>query len=68
MLFYIESNVTIRVAGISGPFLRNQAYLVNAPNLVTAKGKYENQVRLDCAHMVPASVVFEYTKIASEIK
>ncbi len=67
MLFYIESNVMIRVAGISGPFLRNQAYLVNAPTLGVAKGKYENQVRLDCAHMVPEAVKFEYTKIAQEI-
>ena len=67
-MFLIEANVTIRVAGISGPFLRSVMYLVNAPNLNVAKQKYEDQVRRDFAHMMPNSVGVEYTKIAAEIK
>ncbi len=67
-MFYIESNVTVRVAGISGPFLRSVAYLVHAPNLTIAKQKYQDQVYRDFSHMSPSSIGFEYTKIAAEIK
>lgn len=68
MLFFIRTNVTIRVEGISGLFTRTVSWLVNADNPDQAKFKYEQQVRKDFAHMNFAEVTFEYTEFAGEIK
>jgi hypothetical protein len=68
MMFYIEAKTSIRVAGISGPFEQVCAYLVNAPHVAIAKQKFEAQIWRDFAHMAPAKIDFEYTKIAGEIK
>jgi len=67
MLYYIESNVKIKVQGISGPWEKNIIWMVNAPSLEIAKNKYENRVKQDFAHMAAQSFHFEYTKIAGTI-
>jgi hypothetical protein len=68
MLFYLKANVTMRVAGISGPFVRTVSWLVNAENPDHAKFKYETQVKKDFAHMQLSHIEFEYTEFAGEIK
>lgn len=67
MLFYIRANVSLKVDGISGPFIRPISWLVNADNHILAKQKFENQVKKDFAHMQFRSAEFEYTEIAGEI-
>lgn len=68
MLYYLRSNVTLRVAGISGPFTRTVSWLVNADHPNQAKLKYEEQVKKDHAHMQFSDIAFEYTEFAGEIK
>jgi len=68
MLYYLRSNVTLRVRGISGPFTRTVSWLVNADSPAQAKQKYEAQVKKDFAHMQFSEVAFEYTEFAGEIK
>lgn len=68
MLFLIEARVSAKVAGISAPFEKDVSYLVNGNNYAEAKTKFENQVKMDHAHMMPDGVTFQYTKVASEIK
>ena len=68
MLFLLEAKVSIRVAGISAPFMHNITWLVNANHSSEAKQKFEKQVRNDFAHMLPQSVDCEFTKVAGEIK
>ena len=67
MLYYIEAKVSIKVAGISGPWDKTPTYLVNAPSVSVAKQKFEDQVRRDNANMEAQSFKFEYLKIAGEI-
>ena len=68
MLYLLEANVSIRVAGISAPFMHNITWLVNGRNSAEAKQKFENRVRNDFAHMMPQSISFEWIKVAGEIK
>ena len=68
MLYYLRANVTLRVAGISGPFTRTVSWLVNAANPNQAKSKYEEQVKKDFTHMQFNDIAFEYTEFAGEIK
>lgn len=68
MLYYLESKVRVRVAGISGPFDQTVTWLVNANSLAEAKQKYEAQVRRDNAKAMPESITFEYVKMAGELK
>ena len=68
MLFYIKAKVSIRVAGISGPFVRECSALPNANNVAEAKQKFETQVRNDNSNMQAQSFNFEYIEVASEIK
>lgn len=68
MLYYIKSDVAVRVRGISGPFTKTVAYLVNADNRNQARDKYENKVRQDFAHMVPEDIAFDYKEVAEEIR
>lgn len=67
MIYYLKSNVTIRVAGISGPWLKTVGYLVNADNREQARLKYEERVKQDNAKMAFQSIHFEYTEVAEEI-
>ena len=67
MLFLIEAKISVKVAGISAPFVKDVSWLVNANNVVEAKVKYENQVKMHHAHMMPQDVKFEYTRIVGEI-
>ena len=68
MLFYIKAEVTMRVFGISGPFVRTVSWLVNGANIVEAKQKYEAQVKRDFAHMQFETAEFEYKELTGEIK
>lgn len=68
MLYYLRANVSLRVAGISGPFLKTISWLVNANNPSEARAKFENQVYRDFAHMQFNDAQFEYTEFAGEIK
>lgn len=68
MLYHLSANVTLRVAGISGPFIQTVSWHVNADNPNQAKLKYEEQVKKDFAHMQFSDVAFEYTEFAGEIK
>ena len=68
MLFYVKANVTLRIQGISGPFIQMVSWLVNADNHIQAKIKYEEQVRRDFAHMNFSGISFEYLEVAGEIK
>ena len=68
MLFYIKAKVSIRVAGISGPFQRECSALVNANVVTEAKQKFENVVKHDNSNMQAQSFNFEYVEVASEIK
>jgi hypothetical protein len=68
MLYYLRANVTLRVAGISGPFVRTISWLVNADNPDQAKWKYERQVKRDFTHMQFSDVAFEYIEFAGEIE
>lgn len=68
MLYYLESKVHVRVAGISGPFEQIVTWLVNANSLVEAKQKFEARVRNDNASAMPESITFKYVKIAGELK
>lgn len=70
MLFYIKAKVTLRVQGISGPWERVIAWLVNTPSgtVNEAKQKYEEQVKRDFAHMLFSSANFEYLEVTGEIK
>jgi hypothetical protein len=68
MLFYIKAKVSIRVAGISGPFERSHSALVNANNVTEAKQKFEVVVKRENSNMQAQSFNFEYVEIAGEIK
>jgi hypothetical protein len=68
MLFYLRANTTLRVQGISGPFLRTIGWLVNADNVNQAKAKFEEQVKKDFAHMHFSESHFEYVEVTGEIK
>ena len=68
MLFYIEGKVSVKVAGISGPFQTTVAYLINANDLNAAKRRFTDQVRLDNARALPESVNVEFIKVAPELK
>lgn len=68
MLYYLKSNVTLRVQGISGPFTKTVGWLVNAENPAQAQYKYEEQVKKDFAHMLFNKIVFEYVEFTGEIK
>ena len=68
MLFYIKAKVSIRVAGISGPFEKQCSSLVNAGDVTQAKQKFENIVKHDNSNMQAQSFNFEYVEVASEIK
>ncbi len=67
MLFYIKANVTIRVQGISGPWLKTLSYLVNAPNRDVAREKFETRVKQNNANMAFETIQFEYMEVAEEI-
>lgn len=67
-LYTLKSKVTIRIAGISGPFEEIKALHVNAPNLEIAKRKYESKISNDFLHMSYQSINFEYLEIIEEIK
>ena len=66
-LFYISAKVTLTVAGISGPFIKQSRYLVREHNAVDAATKFTQQVRQDFAHMQYSTISFEYVEITSEI-
>jgi len=68
MLYLLKANVTMKVQGISGPFLKTVTWLVNAENPNQAKFKYEEQVKRDHAHMHFSDIAFEYLEFAGEIK
>jgi hypothetical protein len=67
MLYYIEAKVIIKVFGISGPWEKIIGYLVDAPNVQTAKQKYTSQVKKDNSNMEAESFTFDYLKIAPTI-
>ena len=67
MLYFIQAEVSIRVFGISGPFVQTHTQLVNAPNTNHAKSKFENHVRQRYAHMHAESFEFKYLVIADTI-
>lgn len=67
MLFLIEANVKIKVRGISGVFSDSAAYLVNAPEIKTARAKFEAKVNEVHASKMPERVDIEFTKVAPEI-
>jgi hypothetical protein len=68
MLYLIEADVAVRVRGISGPFIKNVSYLVNADNREQARVKYEKRVAQDHANMIPEKIEFDYKKVAEEVK
>lgn len=68
MLFYIEAKVSVKVAGISGPFQETITWLVNANTLNEAKEKFKTRIRNDKASALPESISFEFVKIAGELK
>lgn len=67
MLFYIKSEASIRVRGISGPFIETISFLVHADTRQQARVKYENRVMADHMHMTPESITFDYKEVAEEI-
>jgi hypothetical protein len=67
-LFLLEAKVTIRVRGIGGDFIPTVAWLVNAPDINSAKQKFVNHVKQDYAHMQFESIQFEWVKQVGEIK
>lgn len=67
MLYYIQAEITLRVWGISGPFLRNMAKLVQANNPQEAKAKFEAHARKHFANMNPETYEFNYTVFADTI-
>jgi hypothetical protein len=67
MLYYIEAKVSVKVAGISGPFIQSVTWLVNANSLEEAQQKYERRVWQDNVKAMPESVKFEYVKLAGEL-
>ena len=67
MKYYIKAKVSMRVAGISGPFEYTASYLVNDSTVDHAKLKFENQVRQDNRSKEAYSFSFEYLEVASEI-
>ena len=68
MLYYIEAKVSVKVQGISGPFIKNTTWLVNASNLDHAKQKFEQRVAQDNADAMPEKINFEYIRLAGEIQ
>lgn len=68
MMFYIKSIVTIRIGGISGPFIQTVSWLVNAEDVNQARQKYESKVKRDYSHMNFSSINFEYTEVAGTIQ
>jgi hypothetical protein len=67
MVFLIEANIKVKVRGISGLFSDTAAHLVHAPTITLAREKFETFVRNSKCEMQPENVLFEYTKIATEI-
>lgn len=68
MLFYLEAKVSVKVAGISGPFQETVIWLVNANNILDAKEKFKAQVRHDKANALPESITYDFIKVAGELK
>lgn len=67
MLFYIEAKVSVKVAGISGPFQEVFVKLVNATTLNLAKRKFENNIKELKAATMPEKITFEYLKLGDEL-
>ena len=67
MLYYIEAKISVKVSGISGPFITNTTWLVNAPHLDEAKRKFEQRVHQDNQRAMPEAIQFDYIKLAGEI-
>jgi hypothetical protein len=67
MLYYIQAEITLRVWGISGPFGRHMAKLVQANSPQEAKTKFEDHARRHFSNMQPESMEFNYTVFADTI-
>ena len=67
MLFLIEANIKVKVHGISGVFSDTACYLVNSPDIVAAKRKFDAKVNEIHVAKMPESIDIQYTKIAPEI-
>jgi len=65
--FLIEAIVEIRVENISGLWKKTIGYIVNAPNLNSAKTKFEDKVKADLSNMEAKKFTFEYTMAYPEI-
>lgn len=66
-MIYIKAKVSIRVAGISGPFEYIPSYLVNSRTVDHAKLKFEERVKWDNRNKEADSFKFEYLEVATEI-
>ena len=67
MLYFVQAKITIRVWGISGPFIETVTKLVNAHSTGEAKSKFEQHVRQLFAHMQAEEYRFDYITIADTI-
>ena len=67
-MFYIKAKITLKVAGISGPFSQIISALVHGVSTTDAQSKFEAFAKQKFAHMHAQDVQFEYIEVAGEIK
>ncbi len=67
MLYYVKAEVTVRIFGISGPFIDVISKLVDANSTPEAQKKFESHVLSMRQHMNPESVKYKYLEIADTI-
>jgi len=67
MLYFIQAKISIKVAGISGPFEETITKLVNATSTHDAMAKYEKHIKEMFNHMHGESFNFHYNIIADTI-
>lgn len=67
MLYWIQAKVTMKVFGISGPFIQVITKMVNANSTESAKVKYEAHIRNMFTHVGAETYEFEYLIIADTI-
>jgi hypothetical protein len=65
--YLIQAKVTVKVLGISGPFIHTVTKLVVSRSTNEATAKYEKHVRDLFSHMNPHEVEFEYLIVADTI-
>lgn len=67
-LYLLKAKVIKTVIGISGKFESVEGKLVHAPDLISARNKFETSIRRNAKYMDCDAIRFEYIEIFDEIK